>query len=98
MLTYYTPWLTSQHDTTHSSMSTPSSVPIIPTYSKHQHTVRPSHTAQFNLSGHITLTLHILHQSIAILYPQTVHIVMQPPNKQIQRVTTINVLKTVFYH
>ena len=60
-LTHCAPWLTSQDDTPRSSMSTPSSVFIIPAYKKHQHRVSPSHTTQFNLSDHISLTLHILY-------------------------------------
>jgi len=44
-----------------SSMSIPSSVLIIPAYKEHQHRVSPSHTIQFNLSDHISLTLHILY-------------------------------------
>jgi len=47
-------------DDTPRSLSTPSSVLIIPAYRKHQHKVSPSHIIQFNLSDHILLTLRSL--------------------------------------
>jgi len=60
-LTHFTPWLMSQDVTPHRSMSTPSSVLIIPIYRKHQHRVSPLYTIQFNPSDQISLTLHILY-------------------------------------
>jgi len=53
ILTHYTHWLTSQDDTTLSSMSIPSSVLITPACWKHQHMVRPS--IRYNLTSLVTL-------------------------------------------
>ena len=90
-------WLMSQYDTPCSSMSTLSSILIIPAYKKHHHRVSPSHTIQFNLSGKISLTLHILYSLQDYTY-KTVQIVYAATQQTTSTYCNYNIWQlTAFY-